>query len=129
MISVWNNCFQASKLKARSKSYTRLNVSSTNALKKSEEQESKLKSKSISTITEIYRQHGSFRILEQEEGSADKEQVLFTKKGVAVPSLNYWLQKPDKPTIPSPGSPISTMLSYDRQPNLHSNQIWNLDGQ
>ena len=98
---------QASKLKARSKSYTRLDVSSP--LKTSDfKQESQLKSKSVSTITEIYRQHGSFRIVEREEDSLDKEPILLTKKGVTVPSLNYWLQKPDKPTIPGPGE--STLL-------------------
>jgi hypothetical protein len=78
--------------------------------------ENKLKSKSVSTITEIYRQHGSFRILEQAEGSPDRGQLLVTKKGVAVPNLNYWLQKPDKPTIPSAGRRM--LNSFVNGPNM-----------
>ena len=75
--------------------------------------ENKLKSKSMSTITEIYRDHGSFRILENSMthtagaisivGSPGDSQVLVTKKGVVVPTMNYWLQKPEKPTIPKIG--------------------------
>lgn len=102
--------FQASKLKARSKSYTRLDTSPVTTTTKNNDgtSENKLKSKSTSTITEIYRQHGSFRILESGtqggmQGEAQDPQVLVTKKGVVVPSMNYWLQKPDKPTIPKSG--------------------------
>ena len=87
----------------KSKSYTRLemfNKSFSPPKKKEVRFESKIKSSSHSTptITEIYTNHGSFRIL---EGGVEtgKKPALVTKKGVAVPHQNYWLQKPERQTI------------------------------
>ncbi|XP_063680909.1 uncharacterized protein LOC134816095 isoform X2 [Bolinopsis microptera] len=114
---------QKSKLKARSKSYTQLNASSNSPLKKSDDPKSQLKSKSVSTITEIYREHGSFRILQQEDGTLVKEPHLLTKKGVTVPSINYWLQKPDKPTIPSLGG-YGTVQKPELAADVGCGAVW-----
>ena len=85
----------------KSKSYTRLQIfekTSTPVKKTEVKRENKLKSRSTPTITEIYTSHGSFRVLGADSG---EKAALVTKKGIAVPNRNYWLQKPDKPTIQS----------------------------
>ena len=44
------------------------------------------------TITELYRQQGSFHLREEDESQGARK--LVTRKSVIVPKENHWLQKP-----------------------------------